>query len=186
MKEKGLTDREIAQELHLSPETIAWLLTRRETSQHPPADVKIGWRSIGVMGKRIEMTAAIMVDIIEEEMKKSGKGVDLIVGLSMNGIPLASFVSAIMNCELSIYRPTNPDSPEGHFMSNYASVEGKRTVIIDDVVGTGTTMKAAFRALREGGGEPVLAAVIVNKTEHDVLDDVPVRALMRARAVSSQ
>ena len=186
MKEKGLSDREIAEELHLSPETIAWLLTRRETSEHPPADVKIGWRSIGVFGSRIQLTAALMVDIIQEEICGCEGGVDTVVGLSVNGVPLAAHISAMMECELAIYRPTAQDSTKGSFMSNYASVEGKRAVLVDDVIGTGRTLTGAFRALREEGGEPVLGIAVVNKTPYNVLGDVRIRSLIRARAISGE
>src|SRR5437879_53767 len=48
LKEKGLSDKEIGDELHLSPETVTWLLSRGVGGGAPPKDVKIGWRSIGV------------------------------------------------------------------------------------------------------------------------------------------
>ena len=41
-KEKGLSDKEIGDELHLSPETVTWLLTRGMRGEAPPKDVKIG------------------------------------------------------------------------------------------------------------------------------------------------
>ncbi|MDG6219850.1 MAG: orotate phosphoribosyltransferase-like protein [Candidatus Thermoplasmatota archaeon] len=184
MKEKGLSDREIAQELHLSPETITWLLTRRETTENPPADVKIGWRSIGVSGGRLDLTAAILVDIIDEEMENSDKEIDAVVGLAMNGIPLATFVATQLGCDFAIFRPTNPEQKEGHFLSNYASVKGKKVVLVDDVIGTGRSMKSAFKAVRECGGEPIMGVAVVNKTPHNMLEDVPIRALVRARAMT--
>ncbi len=45
-KEKGLSEKEIADELHLSPETVTWLLTRGIKGGEAPKDVKIGWRSV--------------------------------------------------------------------------------------------------------------------------------------------
>ena len=62
-KEKGLSEKEIADELHLSPETVTWLLTRGVKGGEPPKDVKIGWRSVGVYGNRIGFMAAAMSDI---------------------------------------------------------------------------------------------------------------------------
>ena len=35
-KEKGLSEKEIADELHLSPETVTWLLTRGVKGGEPP------------------------------------------------------------------------------------------------------------------------------------------------------
>ncbi len=185
LKAKGLTDMEIAEELHLSPETIEWLLTKRETEEKPPADVKIGWRSVGVMGGRIELLSALMVDVVEEEMKKRNIDVEIVVGLAMNGIPLATMISAMMEKELTIYRPIKKGNGQsGNFMSNYASVEGKTALLVDDVIGTGRTMTSAIKSLREAGGRPGLVMVIVNKTPYNEIEGVPLRALIRARAVA--
>ena len=67
-KEKGLSEKEIADELHLSTETVVWLLTRGVEGGQPPKDVKIGWRSLGVFGNRIGFVGAAMTDIILEEL----------------------------------------------------------------------------------------------------------------------
>ena len=53
LKKKGLKEDEIADDLHLSKDTVIWLLTRGVKGGEPPKDVKIGWRSIGVAGSRI-------------------------------------------------------------------------------------------------------------------------------------
>src|SRR2546425_11195344 len=65
-KEKGLSEKEIADELHLSPETVTWLLTRGIKGGEAPKDVKIGWRSVGVYGNRIGFMAAARMDIALE------------------------------------------------------------------------------------------------------------------------
>src|SRR5204863_6119712 len=95
-KEKGLSEKEIADELHLSPETVTWLLSRGVGSGAPPKDVKIGWRSIGVYGNRIGFLAAAITDIILEESTKAGAEPDSILGVSINGIPFATLVSEDM------------------------------------------------------------------------------------------
>src|SRR5256712_10437730 len=87
-KEKGLSEREIADELHLSPETVTWLLTRGVKGGEPPKDVKIGWRSVGVYGNRIGFMAAAMSDIALEEVEKRQIDADAIVGVAINGSPL--------------------------------------------------------------------------------------------------
>ena len=50
---------EIGDELHLSAETVTWLLTRGVKGGEPPKDVKIGWRSVGVFGNRIGFVAGV-------------------------------------------------------------------------------------------------------------------------------
>jgi orotate phosphoribosyltransferase len=181
-KEKGLSEKEIGDELHLSPRTITWLLTRGMRDKKPPIDVKIGWRSIGVYGSRIGYIASILSDIIVEELDKRGEEADSILGVSINGVPFATLVSEELDLELMIYRPS-PKRKGGAFSSNYAGVEGKKVVIIDDVLDSGETAKGAIAALQDNGGTAVLVAVVVNKTESDNLVGVPLRAMIRARSI---
>lgn len=183
-KEKGLSEREIADELHLSPETVTWLLTRGIKGGEPPKDVKIGWRSVGVYGNRIGFMAAAMSDIALEEMEKRQMDADAILGIAINGIPLAALISEELGKELAIYRPSQERHGKGGaFSSNYASPQGKKVVIVDDVVSTGDTVKAAISDVHDVGGTAVLAVVLVNKTPQDEIAGVPLRALIRARSI---
>ncbi len=183
-KEKGLSEKEIADELHLSPETVTWLLTRGIKGGEPPKDVKIGWRSVGVYGNRIGFMAAAMADIALEEMEKRQLDADSILGIAINGIPLAALISEELGKEIVIYRPSQERHGKGGaFSSNYASPQGKKVVIVDDVVSTGDTIKAAISDVHDAGGTTILAVVFVNKTAHDELAGVPLRALIRARSM---
>ena len=61
LREEGHTTREIGQEMHLSKATIEWLLAKQASSDFSekiPPDVKVGWRSIGVSGSRINSIAS--------------------------------------------------------------------------------------------------------------------------------
>jgi orotate phosphoribosyltransferase len=182
---KGLSEKEIGDELHLSPETVTWLLTRGlKGGEAPPKDVKIGWRSVGVFGNRIGFVAAAMTDIILEEAERSGVEPDTIVGVSINGIPYATLISEDMGKELAIYRPSETRHGGGAWSSNYASVEGKKVVLVDDVLSSGETITGAINDIQEADGQAVLAIVLVNKTEKNELLGVPLRALVRARAIT--
>ncbi len=184
-KDKGLSEKEIADELHLSTETVTWLITRGVKGGQPPKDVKIGWRSLGVFGNRIGYAGAAMTDIILEELEKRSIEADAVLGIAINGIPLATVISEELGKELVIYRPSQERHGKGGaFSSNYASVEGKKVVLVDDVVSTGETLRAAVADTHAAGGTPVLAVVLVNKTGHDDLDGTPLRALIRARAIA--
>jgi orotate phosphoribosyltransferase len=187
LKEKGQTDREIATELHLSIETVNWLLTRDIQKEHPPADVKIGWRSIGVYPTRVRHIAEVMVDIIFEEMDKYEEdiSVDSIVGITQNGSVLGTLVAESLDSEFILFRPDALDLKVGIFGSNYAGVKGKNVVIVDDVLSTGATMRHAIEDVKRNGGIPLLAMVLVNKMEAENVSGVPLRALIRARAVST-
>src|SRR5438132_12461595 len=117
-KEKGLSEKEIADELHLSPETVTWLLTRGVKGGEPPKDVKIGWRSIGVYGNRIGFMAAAMSDIALEEMEKRQMDGDAVIGVAINAIPLAALISEALGKELSISRPSQARRGHGRACSS--------------------------------------------------------------------
>ncbi len=185
LKEKGLSDREIGDELHVSGETVTWLLTRGMKGGQPPKDVKIGWRSLGVYGARVGFVASALADIIAEESEKTEVDPDTILGIAINGIPFATLVSEDLGKELAIYRPSEERHGRGGaFSSNYAGIEGKKVVIVDDVVSTGDTLRGAISDIQEAGGTPVLAVVVVNKTPDDAVQGIPLRALVRARAIA--
>ncbi len=184
LKSKGLNNREIGNELHLSLPTIEWLLTRKIKKEKPPGDVKIGWRSIGVFPYRVELISLIMTDIIQEEMTNHDQDVQSIVGIGLNGIPFASFIANNLEKELIIYRPHAGTNSTGVFSSNYAGLKGKNVVIVDDVMGSGETIMGAMKAVDEVGGKPVLCVVLVNKTELNDLNGVPLRGLIRTRLIT--
>ncbi len=186
LKEKGLSPPEIAQELNLSVGTVDWLITRSfEKKTPPPADVKIGWRSIGVRGRRISLVSEVLVDIVVEELEKMGEELDAVCGVAINGIPFATCLSESLDCDLVLVRPLIGDkATKSVLSSNFAGVTGKKVVIVDDVIGTGNTMRQVLATLKEAGATPILVVVVVNKTGHDEIQGVPLRALIRARAMS--
>ena len=75
------------------------------------------------------------------------------------------------------------DGTETNYASNYAGIDGKNIVIVDDVVSTGATTKEAINFVKEQNGNPVLVVVLINKKADDDLEGVPLRALIRARPV---
>jgi orotate phosphoribosyltransferase len=175
-KESGLTDHEISEELNVSKETAVWLLSKGKEKK-PIGDVKIGWRSIGVYPSRIGFISDAMCDVILEECED----VDTILGIAVNGIPYATFIADKLGLEMAIFRPHHQKS--GAFSSNYASVKGKKVILVDDVVGTGVTFKSAIKATIAEKGKPVLCIAILNKRAQNSIDDVPLRALIRARVI---
>ena len=185
LKERGQANREISQEMHLSQATVEWLLAKQATDnfeEQLPPDVKVGWRTIGVSGSRINSIAEIMADVILEEQEKQGFEFDMVAGLTNNGIPLATIISDLLGVDFGMIRPSR-EGTETNYASNYAGLENKHIVIVDDVVSTGSTAKEAIKFIKECKGNPVLAMVLINKKADNKLDDVPLRALIRARPV---
>ena len=185
LREEGHTTREIGQEMHLSKATIEWLLAKQASSdfsEQLPPDVKVGWRSIGVSGSRINSIAEIMADIILEEQEKREFDFDMIAGITNNGIPLATVISDLLGADFGMIRPSR-EGTQTNYASNYASIKNKNVVIVDDVISTGSTTKEAINFVREKEGNPVMVIVLINKKPDDELEEVPLRALIRARPV---
>ena len=179
LKNKGMSDKEISTELHLSVNTITWLLSK-DLKGSRISDTKIGWRSIGVFGNRIEKIAEVMADIVTEEVPDDE--ITSIMGITINGIPYATMMSDLLERELIVYRP-HPSGKEGLFSSNFAGVNGKKVVIVDDVISTGETMKRTIDDVRNKGGEVSLCIVLVSKLTTDEINGVRVRSLIRATTV---
>jgi orotate phosphoribosyltransferase len=185
LKNKGMSDKEISTELHLSVNTVTWLLSKEFLKESTVQDVKIGWRSVGVYGTRIASFAETMCDIIQEEAAETGTQPDAILGITINGIPFATMISYFLEKELIVYRP-HPNRKEGFFSSNFASVKDKNVVIIDDVASTGETLRRTISDIRKEGGNPFLAVVLVTKMAEDEMMGVRIRSLMRTRLVGAK
>ena len=79
-------------------------------------------------------------------------------------------------------RPSREDT-ETNYASNYAGLENKNIVIIDDVISTGSTTAEAIEYIRSKNGRPALIVVLINKKADDELSGVALRSLIRARPV---
>lgn len=185
LKNKGISDKEISTELHLSVNTVTWLLSQEFLKGSKVEDVRVGWRSIGVYGNRIMYIAQIMADIIDEELSKDGgKRIDSILGITINGIPFATMASYLMEKELIVYRPHH-SRQEGFFSSNFASVKGKNVVIIDDVASTGETLRRTITDIKNEGGVVLLVIVLASKLHSDEISGVRIRSIIRTNIIGN-
>ena len=185
LKDKGQTNREIGHEMHLGQPTIDWLLAKQASGnfdEAPPPDVKVGWRTIGVSGSRIQAIAEIMADVILEEQDNLGFELDMVAGVTNNGVPLATMISDLLGVDFGMIRPSR-EGTQINYASNYAGLKGKNIVLIDDVISSGSTAEEVIEFVRAREGVPVLAMVLINKKADNKIDDVPLRALIRARPV---
>lgn len=179
-KESGLTDYEIAEELNVSKETAAWLLTKGKNKK-PEGELMIGWRSIGVSPSRIGSISYALSDIILEEMEKKEIDADVIVGIAINGIPYAMYIAEELGLDFAVFRPHHEKS--GAFCSNYATIAQKNIILVDDVIGTGETLNSAIKAVKAEKGKPVLCICVLNKRAINDVGGIPLRSLIRARAL---
>ena len=178
LREEGLNDQQIADEMSISKSTITWL-QGSSAPEAKPDDVRIGWRSIGVRPQRIDAIGMIMADIIDEHHPD---GIDTVVGISLNGIFFSQSVAEQIGAEVSIFRSVVGDKG-GALSHKYANVGGRQVVIVDDLFNSGETMRRAIEVLQNDGAEVVLCLVMVNKTEKNEIAGVPLRGLIRAVSV---
>ena len=178
LKEEGQSNREISQEMHLAQATVDWLLAKQASENFDealPADVKVGWRTIGVSGSRIQAVAEIMADVILEEQDNIGFELDMVAGVTNNGVPLATMVSDLLGVDFGMIRPSR-EGTQINYASNYAGLKGKNLVIIDDVVSSGSTAEEVIEFVKARKGLPVLTMVLINKKADNKIDDVPLRS----------
>ena len=175
LRAKGLNTQQIADELSVSQTTVQWL-SNEGVTEAPPDDVRIGWRTIGARATRIEAIGLILADIINEEL---GGDVDTIVGISLNGIAFAQSLAGHIDADFAIYRSVD-EGGSGHLSNKYGNVAGRDVAVIDDVLSTGSTMRRTIEALRSEGANVCLCMVLVNKTERNDIEGVPLRGLIRA------
>ena len=177
LRKNGLNSQQIADELSLSQDTISWLLAGA-AGRTAPTDVRIGWRTIGVRPERVAAIGSIMAGVADEEL--SMENIDTVVGISLNGIVFAQEVARMLDCEIAIHRNIDGAPGQGSLSNKYGQVNGKKVVIIDDVLSSGVTMTKTIEAMRELGANVKLAIVLVNKTTRNEVEGVPLRGVIRA------
>lgn len=184
----GLLTGQIADELNISRETATWLLTHAKKGDvtQAPRDIYIDWSNIGRSSIRQRLIAGALLDMILDCIDEPEE-IDVVVGVALSGIPLANLVAEELCCEFSTYHPNKQKSEtketKGTISQNFAQVEGKNCVLIDDVVTTGSTLSEAVAVLEGLGAKPLAIAVMIDKKGIDDISGVPVNALLRVTRV---
>ena len=188
----GLSTGQIADELNISRETATWLLVhaKKRDATQVPKDIYIDWSNIGRSSTRQRLIAGAMIDMIFDSLDETDQCVDVVVGVALSGIPLANLIADELGCEFTTYHPNKqrwepaePKETKGTISQNFAKVEGKQCVLIDDVVTTGTTLSEAVGVLEVLNAKPVAIAVLVDKKGIDDIQGVPLNALLRVTRV---
>ena len=187
----GLLTGQIADELNVSRETATWLLVhaKKGDATAAPKDIYIDWSNIGRSSNRQRLIAGSLTDMVIECLSKTQSDIDVIVGVALSGIPLANLIADELGVEFATYHPNKqkwePESKDigGTISQNFAKVEGKNCVLIDDVVTSGTTLIEAVAVLEKLGAKPVAIAVLIDKKGIDEISGVPLNALLRVTRV---
>jgi len=196
LAERGLSKGEIADELNVSKETASWLVSRsgatttttRDTAAQSPHDIHVDWSAIGRDSARLSFAGGAMADLLS----KQGEDVDLTIGIEKAGAPLATTVARELDTDLGAYAPRKHQWDDGDiedlesggtFSRNFAAIRERDCYVVDDTITSGTTMRETVEAIREEGGEPVAACVLVDKQGLEDVAGVPVYSLLQVLRV---
>ncbi len=188
LRQHGFTTGEIADELNVSMDTARWLTLQKATEEktEAPVDFAINWKSIGGNSTRLSYVSGALSD-----MALTHGDVDTVVGVAVSGIPFATVMADLIedmsgeNASLAIFHPhkhrkdADSSDDEGTISTNFGSVEGKKVVIVDDVITSGKTAKEVIHTVKDLGGEPTCVTVLIDKAGLSEIEGVPVESLIK-------
>ena len=187
LRQHGFTTGEIADELNVSMDTARWLtLQKAEEKTEAPVDFAINWNSIGGNATRLSYVSGALSD-----MALSHGEADVVCGIAVSGVPFATVMADFIeemsgvDASLAIFHPNkhrkdNDESDdEGTISTNFGSVEGKKVIIVDDVITSGKTVKEVIHTVRDLGGEPTCVTVLIDKAGLSEIEEVPVESLIK-------
>jgi orotate phosphoribosyltransferase len=192
LKSEGLVEGQISEELNVSSETVTWLLTHAETTgtAQGPKDISVDWSMIGKSAYRLAHISQALSEIIDESLISSDAGVDVVVGIALSGLPLASMVANDLSAELAVYTPSKQMLSQegkklrGNLSANFSDVKDKDVVIVDDVITSGRTIGETVEYLDEHGAKINAIAVLIDKKGTDQIAGVPVSSLLKVIRVN--
>lgn len=187
LRQHGFTTGEIADELNVSMDTARWLtLQKAEEKTEAPVDFAINWKSIGGNSTRLSYVSGALSD-----MALSHGDIDTVVGVAVSGVPFATVMADFIedmsgiDASLAIYHPNkhrkdvDATDDEGTISTNFGSVEGKKVVIVDDVITSGKTAREVIHTVKDLGGEPTCVTVLIDKAGLSEIEGVPVESLIK-------
>jgi orotate phosphoribosyltransferase len=181
---EGHSPGQIADELSLSMETVTWLLTQAKGTA-APKDVHIDWTAVSSHAALLEETSQMLLGRYYQAQAGndiSSPVADVIVGIAISGIPLATLIAVQEAADLAIYHPVKQnqnEKPTGSISANFAPVSGQRCLIVDDTMTSGNTMREVVKFLKKHNATPVAICVIFDKRGIKDVDGVPVYSLFK-------
>ena len=145
---------------------------------------------IGKSAFRLSHISEALSDIIYETLDANDCGVDVVVGIALSGLPLASMVANSLAAELAVYTPSKQmltkesGKARGNLSANFSDVKDKECIIIDDVVTSGRTLEETVEYLDEHGAKINAIAVLIDKKGTDEIAGVPVVSLLKVIRVN--
>lgn len=193
LKSEGLVEGQISEELNVSRETVTWLLTHAEKKSVAPGpkDISVDWSAIGRNATRLRHISEVLTDMIYEVLDEKGLDADVVVGIALSGVPLASLVARDIGAELAVYTPSKQKLPQnsnktvrGNLSANFSDVDGKECVVVDDVITSGRTIEETIDYLNEHGAKTNVIAVLIDKMGIDHIAGVQISPLLKVIRVN--
>ncbi|RMF91844.1 MAG: orotate phosphoribosyltransferase-like protein [Methanobacteriota archaeon] len=193
LKRKGLSTGEISDELNVSRETALWFITHRLEDKKEPGikDIYVNWRAAGTSPLRLKYLSLALADLILDALEENVLELpEVVVGVANSGIPLANFVALELGTDVAVvvpkkhlWEPEKTGEESGYLLGNFADVKGKASILIDDIITTGTTIKETIELLKGLGSTPLMAAVLLDKAGVDTIESIPVKSLFSVAVV---
>ena len=188
LRQHGFTTGEIADELNVSMDTARWLTLQKaeEVKVDAPVDFAINWKSIGGNATRLNYVSGALSD-----MALAHGDAEVVCGIAVSGIPFATVMTDFLedmtgiDTSLAIFHPhkhrkdSDETDDEGTISTNFGSVEGKKVVIVDDVITSGKTAKEVIHTVKDLGGEPTCVTVLIDKAGLSEVESIPVESLIK-------
>jgi len=188
LRSHGFTTGEIADELNVSIDTARWLTLHKieEKKTDAPLDFAINWESLGGNSTRLKYVSCALGDVAS-----SYGEADSVVGIAISGIPFATLMAEYLDkrsdkrTSLSVFHPNKHrkdeklDTGEGAISANFGSIDGKKVIIVDDVITSGNTVTEVIHTIKENGGIPLVVTVLIDKAGLSEIDGVPIESLIK-------
>jgi len=187
LKQSGLSEGQIADELNVSRETATWLLAHSPKGDvtQAPKDIYVNWSSIGRSSRRLGLMSSALSDLVFGCLENPGDNIEVVVGVALSGVPIASLIAEELDAELSVFQSNKHSSGAsgGMLSQNFSTVSGKKCIIVDDVITTGSTIKEVISILKSNKASPTAIGVLIDKKGFDSIEGVPVCSLLRVSRV---
>lgn len=191
LKEKGLSTYEIADELKVQADTVVWLLLHQKNGPKPKDsyDVYVNWNPIGSSVRRLTLIGRAMADMVRESVEAGTmEEPEVVAGIESGAMTLGLIVARSLGKPVAAVRPQRQGEKKmaGAVNPSFASVEGRKVLIVDTILRMGETIRAAIETLEGAKAKPVGIAVLANKSGKESIEGVPVRSLVELLPVARQ
>ena len=110
-----------------------------------------------------ESDPALLARVVEQMMPLVPEGTELLGGLELGGVPIATVLSARTGLPTLFVRKKAKEYGTCR-LAEGADVAGRRVTLVEDVITTGGAVRDATRALREAGAEITTVVCAIDRS----------------------